>query len=208
MTEGDGEFNVSRGLARKVRDLTQRGKLDWLLHRQAGRITEEGRRSSILATDHENREANVHRADRDPSQEDLLGPLLIKTPSVTSAKGSPTLSAYSYNWVVKVRLENLSERVITVGEFALEVSRGEVVHVLPHLAEDVCGSRGGVTMPEETLGTHVSLKTENPLLTGDLRFIDDDPFGPGPVNVNLLIKGIGTFRGAERRHEMGGYEHG
>ena len=120
-----------------------------------------------------------------------LASLLIKTPGVTRKKGSPTnsLAAFSLYWIVKARLENTSDRVITVGDFTLEVSRGDIYHVLPHLGSDVYGSRAQVPMPEETLGIHVALTTEKPVLIGNLRFIDDHPFGPGPVNLSLLAKG-------------------
>ena len=39
VTEGSGGVQVSKGLARKVRDFTQSGSLDWLLHREGGGIT-------------------------------------------------------------------------------------------------------------------------------------------------------------------------
>lgn len=44
VTEGDGSINVSKDLARKVRGLTQEGKLEWILHR--GEMPSEEQRNT------------------------------------------------------------------------------------------------------------------------------------------------------------------
>ena len=142
-----------------------------------------------------------------PSGYDLAS-LLISTPSVTYKRGSPTrsLAVCSYWWIVKVRLENTSVRVITLGDFALEVSWGDQGHVFPHLVRDVYGSRAEVPLPEETLGAFVTVTPEKPVLIGYLRFIDDFPFDTMPVDVSLLVKGTGLFKGAKQGHELGRFE--
>ena len=137
-----------------------------------------------------------------------LDSLLISTPVVTHKRGSPTLSLaqFSHCWIVKVRLENTSSRVITLGDFALEVSEGATSHVLPHLGSDVHGSRAQIPLLEETLDLFVTVTPDKPVLMGSLRFIDDSPFAAMPVDVSLLVKGTGQFKGAGHRHELGRYE--
>lgn len=138
---------------------------------------------------------------------DLLGALLIKTPSLTHARGLPASSAYNYYWVIKTRLESLSDQVISVGDFVLEVRRADVVHVLPHIGNQTYGSRSGVPAAHEALESHVGLTPEKPVIIGALRFMDDIPFSPGPVNVKLLVKGTGPFRGSGKSQDLGCHEH-
>ena len=154
--------------------------------------------------------ADAHPADviRPPKPNKRLESLVIGTHGVTHGRGLPSLADFSYYWVVKVRLENLSDGAISVGDFYLVVSRGVEDHVLPHIGREVYGSRNGVPMPEDTLETHVALTPERPVLIGAFRFIDDAPFDPGPVDVSLVIRGTGRFKGAEKRHEMDTWEVG
>ena len=137
-----------------------------------------------------------------------LDSLLICTPVITHKRGSPTLSLAQFRhcWIVKVRLENTSSRVITLGDFALEVSEDDTSHVLPLLGSDVHGSRAQIPLLEETLGLFVTVTPDKPVLMGSLRFIDNSPFAAMPVDVSLLVKGTGQFKGAEYRHELGRYE--
>ncbi len=96
--------------------------------------------------------------------------------------------------------------MVSVGEFTLEVSRGEECHVLPHIGTDTYGSRQGVPMADDALENYVSLTRERPILAGVLRFMDDSPFDPGAVNLSLLIKGIGVHRGEEKVYDLGEYK--
>ena len=96
--------------------------------------------------------------------------------------------------------------MVSVGEFTLEVRRGDEYHVLPHIGMDTYGSRKGVLMADDALETYVSLTREKPVLVGVLRFIDAWPFDPGPVNVTLLIKGIGMLRGEAKKYDLGEFD--
>jgi len=88
--------------------------------------------------------------DQGRNDQDPLAPLLVQTPSFAWGRGSAASSfaAYSHYWLVKVKLEITSDRIISVGDFALELSRGDVVHELRHLGNDVYGSSGSVPMPK------------------------------------------------------------
>ena len=211
---GEPERNVSKGLAKKVRDYTSAGKLDWVLERAAGsgnqpaQVIHPGEVERYIALEDE--EAGVATVEESVSEKvpQALALLRVQTPTSMHGRGLPSTSirAYTHYWVVKLIMENLSERAVSVGEFILEVSRGDEYHPLPHLGNDTYGSRGGVPMADEALENYVSLTPEKPVLVGVLRFIDDVPFDPGPVNISLKIKGVGTLRGEERMYDLGKHD--
>ena len=209
---GEAERHVSKGLAKKVRDYTSDGKLDWVLDRAAGsgtrpaEVIHPGAMEPYLVREEE--EADVATV-KEPVSGKLpqdLAQLRAQTPMSMHGRGLPSIAAYTHYWVVKLSVENPSERVVSFGEFTLEVSRGDEYHLLPHIGNDTYGSRGGVPMADEALENYVSLTREKPVLVGVLRFIDDLPFDPGPVNISLQIKGIGTLRGEERIYDLGQYD--
>ncbi len=79
--------------------------------------------------------------------------------------------------------------------------------LIGHPGVDFQPHRGAeVPLPEETLGAFVTVTLEKLVLIGYLRFIDDFPFDTMPVDVSLLVKGIGLFKGTEQGHELGRFE--
>ena len=135
-----------------------------------------------------------------------LDGVLVEVSQRQFGKGWPSGLGDTYYWVLKVRLENVARSVATLGDFELDVIRGDEVHVLPHLDQETYGSRGGVPHAEEALGQFVALTAQRPVAAGFLRFVDDAPFGQGEVSLTLRAKGTGRFRGAEITRDIGSFE--
>jgi hypothetical protein len=121
--------------------------------------------------------------------------------------GWPSLSTYTQYWVLRVRLENLSDKPISFGDFYLEVDRDisgdPEVHAYPHIGQDTYGSHGGVPLADEALDKLISLTPERPVVEGTLRFQDDLPFDSDQVRPTLKVKGTGPHRGTEKSWELG-----
>jgi excisionase family DNA binding protein len=119
----------------------------------------------------------------------------------------PSLSANTQFWVLRVRLENLSDKPLSFGDFYLEVDRDipgdPEVHAWPHIGRDTYGSHGGVPQADEALDKLISLGPERPVVEGALRFQDDLPFDSDQVRLTLKVKGTGPHRGTEKSWELG-----
>ena len=180
VTEGDRPVSVSKGLARKVKQLTINGELDWLLETEHGARVEAGPsgaaggRSELLLTSHV-----IHVSRRLIHNSGLL------------------LGRY---WVVDVILANRSPiHPIGVEKIQLEVSRGAYVHTSSHLGADAYGSHRVVPFAEVALERTLWLEPARNV-RGMLRFLEPRPFEEGEVQLRLLVT---DHEGVSRECDLG-----
>ena len=121
--------------------------------------------------------------------------------------GWTSLSPETRYWVLRVRLENLSDKPVSFGDICLHITRDvpedDEIHSWPHMGRDTYGSHGGVPLADQALPTLISLTPESPVLEGALRFQDDIPFESDTVRLTLKLKGTGQYHGTERLWELG-----
>ncbi len=140
---------------------------------------------------------------------DLSG-LELDLQGTMDGRGLPSLQEDTRYWVIRVRLQNVSDKPITLGDFALHVTRDlpddVEVHTWPHIGRDTYGSRAGVPLAEKALGTLISFPLDRPVVEGALRFQDAIPFG-GPVRLTLSVKGMGQHKGMKRCWDLGRFSN-
>lgn len=160
VTEGGSDFHVSKGLARKVRDLTGDGRLDWVLKRFQGEASDK---PTLV----------IHI----PGWSFGVRP----EPGGTEA---PIRFAYMF-WVLQVRLSNPSTaEPFGIKDFRLLVTVNGVENVLPHIWETygAYNSRVPVAPGRSLFPREVRLASAE-TRSGVLRFLWEDPLSGAPPHV-------------------------